>query len=330
MHAPSLSDRPFSLLIVGSIGIGLHSYHLLTMLPFSEVNPLAHLPHLPSFLPDAAHAGHSHGAPVVDATTGALDPNAAWTAAGSVVIKEVLYRMTKKIGEETRSSVLEANALHHRSDALTSFVALLSILGSAAGAPILDPLGGLFVSAVLLVQSGRMAGGSLVGLLDGAADEHVLGQAREIAEAEAESSSSSSSAATSEEGEWAVGRVRGLGGGGGGARVELVLGWTRASRISLATAREIGERVKARVEALDDVREVRRGCSFHVTLISTNILMTTQATILYVEVDSLDELREPPPLLPGDDHAALTSKAHSHEHEHGHEGHSHGEHKKDL
>ena len=95
-----------SILVVGSIGIFLHSYHLLSVLPLPDSNLLAHLPHLPTFLP--SHAGHSHGEPVVDAA-GVLDPNAAWTALGSVVVKEWLYRVTKKVGDEEGSSVLIAN-----------------------------------------------------------------------------------------------------------------------------------------------------------------------------------------------------------------------------
>lgn len=83
----------------------------------------------------------SHG--LHDAHVHALDPNAAWFAAISVVAKEWLFRATKKVAEEERSRVLLANAVHHRSDAYTSMVALCAILGTwwFPALP-LDPLGG--------------------------------------------------------------------------------------------------------------------------------------------------------------------------------------------
>lgn len=80
-------------------------------------------------------ASHSH----VDT----LDPNAAWFAAVSVLIKEWLYRITKTVADEENSPVLLANAIHHRSDAYSSFVALFAILGSWWFPKLpLDPIGG--------------------------------------------------------------------------------------------------------------------------------------------------------------------------------------------
>jgi cation diffusion facilitator family transporter len=94
--------------------------------------------------------GHHHGA-------GELGPNinAAWLAAGSIVIKEWLYRATLKVAKERKSSVLASNAYHHRVDSLTAFVALLMIGGSNVlnNASWLDPVGGLVIS-LMVVQAG--------------------------------------------------------------------------------------------------------------------------------------------------------------------------------
>lgn len=104
--------------------------------------------------------GHSHGALV-------LDPSAAWFALASVVCKEFLYRITKRVAIEEHSPVLHASALHHRSDAYTSSVALVAILGTWAmpGLP-LDPLGGVLVSLVIMLQSTRILWGALKELTD--------------------------------------------------------------------------------------------------------------------------------------------------------------------
>ncbi|WRT70541.1 uncharacterized protein IL334_007539 [Kwoniella shivajii] len=193
------------ILVGGAIGIGLHSYHLLlqTLLPYLEtfppgttLNSLGHwLPssvpspllelfhsHGPSALPhehgaaDAAlsHShSHSHAAGHIHGTeSGAiLNPHAAWFALGSVVVKEWLYRVTSKVATEEHSPVLKANALHHRADALTSLVALTSILGSSIGGyHFLDPLGGLAVSFFILQQGLTLSKTAFLELLDAGVD----------------------------------------------------------------------------------------------------------------------------------------------------------------
>ncbi|KAI0743396.1 cation efflux family-domain-containing protein [Daedaleopsis nitida] len=154
------------LLTGGALGIGFHSYSLLleTLAPMlASMGPgpahdiLARIVDFAQAVPQVAaehahiHAhshshGHGHG--------GALDPNAAWFAAVSVLAKEWLYRITKRVADEERSPVLLANAVHHRSDAYGSAVALFAILGNWWFPHLaLDPIGGLLVS-VLIFQQG--------------------------------------------------------------------------------------------------------------------------------------------------------------------------------
>lgn len=45
--------------------------------------------------------------------------------------------------------MLIANAWHHRTDAVSSVVALLAIAGSMCGAPMLDPIAGLMVAGMV-------------------------------------------------------------------------------------------------------------------------------------------------------------------------------------
>lgn len=44
-----------------------------------------------------------------------------------IVVKEVIYRLVSRKGKETRSTALEADAWHHRSDAITSLMAFVGI-----------------------------------------------------------------------------------------------------------------------------------------------------------------------------------------------------------
>lgn len=132
------------ILIGGALGIGFHSYHLLvealshtasTLEPGTMQTVLQNVTTTAKQVPAIGH-GHSHGVDM-------LDPNAAWFAAVGVIAKEWLYRITKKVADEEHSPVLLANAIHHRSDAYSSVVAFLAILGTWFFPALpLDPLGG--------------------------------------------------------------------------------------------------------------------------------------------------------------------------------------------
>lgn len=115
------------------------------------------------FFPDIAHIlshigifGHGHSHSHSHGVEGmGVNINAAWLAAGSIIIKEWLYRATMKIAKEKRSSVLASNAYHHRVDSLTAVVALATICAShfLTNAAWLDPVGGLIISG-MIVQAG--------------------------------------------------------------------------------------------------------------------------------------------------------------------------------
>lgn len=69
----------------------------------------------------------------------------------SIVSKEWLYRITKRVGEELNSQVVIANAWHHRSDAYSSILALGSI-GLAMSVPgmlFCDSAAGLLVGGMI-------------------------------------------------------------------------------------------------------------------------------------------------------------------------------------
>ncbi|KAH9978788.1 hypothetical protein BGW80DRAFT_1280928 [Lactifluus volemus] len=137
------------LLIGGAIGIGSHSLSLLLSV-LSETAATVSPGPLQTAMFNVAAAmhniptvGHSHA----HAHANALDMNAAWFAAASIVAKEWLFQITRKVAEHENSPVLMANAYHHRSDAYSSVVALVAILGSGWFPALpLDPLGGLVVS----------------------------------------------------------------------------------------------------------------------------------------------------------------------------------------
>ena len=76
-------------------------------------------------------------------------PAAISCALLSVLVKEWLYRVTLRQGEEGNSPVLVANAWHHRADALSSVVAIIGIGGYQLGFPLLDPAAALIVAGMI-------------------------------------------------------------------------------------------------------------------------------------------------------------------------------------
>lgn len=142
--------------------------------------------HLPSFMGQFGHS-HSHGhAEVADkAEVQVANINAAWLAVASIGIKEWLYRATMKVAIEKRSTVLEANAWHHRLDSLTSVVAAVTIAaGHFFNAAWLDPLGGLLVSYAIIKAGISTGKDSVYQLMDRslALDDETFEMVRDKAE----------------------------------------------------------------------------------------------------------------------------------------------------
>ncbi|MCA1792372.1 MAG: cation diffusion facilitator family transporter [Desulfotignum sp.] len=70
----------------------------------------------------------------------------------SVVVKEVLFRITHRAGMENRSSSLKANAWHHRADALSSIPVLVAVIACLINPKLafLDPVGAILVSVFIM------------------------------------------------------------------------------------------------------------------------------------------------------------------------------------
>uniref|UniRef100_K3X9E4 Cation efflux protein cytoplasmic domain-containing protein n=1 Tax=Globisporangium ultimum (strain ATCC 200006 / CBS 805.95 / DAOM BR144) TaxID=431595 RepID=K3X9E4_GLOUD len=103
-----------------------------------------------------------------------IHPAALGIAAGSVAAKEALYRATINIGKKINSSVLIANAWHHRSDAVTSVVAMAGIGLSLAGLPMFDPLAGMVVGGIILKMGGEIGYSATKELCDSQLSEKIM------------------------------------------------------------------------------------------------------------------------------------------------------------
>ena len=77
---------------------------------------------------------------------------ALWVAVAAIGAKEGLFRYMMREARRAGSSMLVANAWHARSDAASSLVVALGIIGNMAGYPVLDPLAAIIVGVLV----GRM------------------------------------------------------------------------------------------------------------------------------------------------------------------------------
>jgi cation diffusion facilitator family transporter len=104
----------------------------------------------------AALLGVAAAGIVVDAVVRLLDPPesgpgavALWAAAVSILLKEALFHYTRAVGRRTGSEMMLANAGHHRSDALSSVVALAGIGAAMAGLTMADAIAAAIIALML-------------------------------------------------------------------------------------------------------------------------------------------------------------------------------------
>lgn len=99
---------------------------------------------------------------------------ALWIACLTLISKELLFRYMLKEAEKIKSSLLVANAWHARSDAASSLVAGLGILGNLSGHYFLDPVAAIIVALVIGKMGITFTWSSLHDLMDKAADKETV------------------------------------------------------------------------------------------------------------------------------------------------------------
>ncbi|QWD23727.1 cation transporter [Polynucleobacter paneuropaeus] len=113
-------------------------------------------------------AGHKIVNPIAASQISIL---ALYVALGSLVAKELLFRYMLAVAERVRSSMLVANAWHARSDAASSLVVSVGIVGALLGFPILDSVGALIVGLMIIRTGWSFSWDALNDLMDRAISE---------------------------------------------------------------------------------------------------------------------------------------------------------------
>ena len=101
-----------------------------------------------------------------------------------VIVKELLFRYVVQIGEVSRSTAVQADAWHHRSDALTSAAALVGIsiaLIGGEGYESADDFAAMIAAGIIVFNAVVILKPALAELLDAAPDPQIAKRVREIA-----------------------------------------------------------------------------------------------------------------------------------------------------
>lgn len=99
-----------------------------------------------------------------------------------IVAKEALYQGVARLARRLESSLLMANALDHRKDALTSVATLLGIAGARMGYPLLDPLAAGLVGLVIFRLAYNVANQAANELMDRAPEDQTIQNISRIAD----------------------------------------------------------------------------------------------------------------------------------------------------
>jgi cation diffusion facilitator family transporter len=100
--------------------------------------------------------------------------SALWVVGSALIAKELLFRYMLRIAKRVKSSMLVANAWHARSDAASSLVVGIGIIGNLAGYPILDPIAALIVGFLVARMGWSFGWDSMNDLMDRAVDEEEV------------------------------------------------------------------------------------------------------------------------------------------------------------
>jgi cation diffusion facilitator family transporter len=133
----------------------------------------------------AAGAGIGYNALSTIRDSNAAQPKiiAVIGAVFSIILKEVLYHWTLRVGRRLKSQALIANAWHHRSDAFSSIPALLAVViaSQVPGLAFIDQLGAFIVSLFIMKVAWSLFRPTLYELTDRGADFRDIERIKTIA-----------------------------------------------------------------------------------------------------------------------------------------------------
>ena len=100
-------------------------------------------------------------------------------AAISILANEGLYHATRSVARRIRSPMLEANAWHHRSDAISSIVVLIGVGATLIGYPMFDGIAAILVALMIAKIGYELGMQGVQELVDTALEPEMVDEIRE-------------------------------------------------------------------------------------------------------------------------------------------------------
>ena len=101
-------------------------------------------------------------------------------AAVSIIVKELLYKVTKRVAIKSHSPALYANAGHQRSDALSSVAVVIGFVSLKFGFVYGDQIAATAVGLMIILFAIRRTGECLRELTEGAVDQGTIARVKRI------------------------------------------------------------------------------------------------------------------------------------------------------
>jgi len=101
-------------------------------------------------------------------------------AAVSIIVKELLYRLTRGVAIKSHSTALYANAWHQRSDALSSVAVLLGVVSLRFGYEYGDHIAAIAVGLMIVLVGVQIIGECLGELTERAVDTETIKQIEQV------------------------------------------------------------------------------------------------------------------------------------------------------
>jgi len=98
----------------------------------------------------------------------------------TIIIKEITARYAKFLSSKIASGLLHADAWHHRTDAISSFLVMIALIAGNYGYPSIDGWVGLFVALILIYTGFDIARDSIDDLIGTPPDPSELENIREV------------------------------------------------------------------------------------------------------------------------------------------------------
>ena len=96
----------------------------------------------------------------------------------AIISKEFLYRYTMVAARKIKSTLLESNAMHHRSDVFSSIVVVIGVSAQVAGYEYMDALAAIAVSVMIAFMGVHLIRKAFAELIDTSLDPDLVEQVR--------------------------------------------------------------------------------------------------------------------------------------------------------